>query len=234
MGKRIIARRRGRGGNYGVPSHRFIGDIILPPFEGRGEVAALHHDTGHTCPIAEVHFDVKGRTVKHLMLACEGMEVGRVIEAGEWVPVRMGNILPLAKIPEGTQVFNIEARPGDGGKFIRSGGTYGVVVSRGSKVVVQMPSKRFKAFSPACRACVGIAAGSGRKDKPLAKAGKAYFAMRSRGRKYPRVRGVAMNPVAHPHGGGSHQHVGKPSTVSKNAPPGRKVGRIARRRKRRR
>ena len=76
-------------------------------------------------------------------------------------------------------------------------------------------------------ATIGITAGGGRKDKPFIKAGKKHYAFRTRGKQYPIVRGVAMCAVNHPHGGGGHQHVGKPSTVKRGASPGRKVGSIA-------
>jgi large subunit ribosomal protein L8e len=77
---------------------------------------------------------------------------------------------------------------------------------------------------------VGIVAGGGRTDKPIMKAGNAYYAAKAKRRMWPRVRGVAMNPVEHPHGGGNQQHIGHPSTVSRYAPHGKKVGLIAARR----
>ncbi|MFA7342418.1 MAG: 50S ribosomal protein L2, partial [Candidatus Methanomethylophilaceae archaeon] len=133
----------------------------------------------------------------------------------------------LANIPEGTLVHNVELLPGDGGKLIRTAGTSGTVVSRGDKVVVLMPSGAMKQFEPRCRAAVGIVAGGGRGDKPFGKSGKKYHALKSKAKMHFKVSGVAMNPVDHPHGGGAHKHVGKPSTVSRNAPPGRKVGRLS-------
>ena len=81
-----------------------------------------------------------------------------------------------------------------------------------------------------CRATIGVVAGGGRKEKPFVKAGKKYHAMKAKAIKWPRVRGVAMNAVDHPFGGGRHQHTGKPTTVSRRMPPGRKVGHIAARR----
>jgi len=81
-----------------------------------------------------------------------------------------------------------------------------------------------------CRALVGVVAGGGRIDKPLLKAGRAYHKYKVKRNCWPKVRGVAMNPVEHPHGGGNHQHIGKPSTVKRNTPAGRKVGLIAARR----
>ncbi|HEC96438.1 MAG TPA: 50S ribosomal protein L2, partial [Euryarchaeota archaeon] len=92
------------------------------------------------------------------------------------------------------------------------------------------PSGEIKGFHYMCRAAIGVVAGGGRVDKPWVKAGKKYHAMKSRATKWPKVRGVVMNAVSHPFGGGSHPHVGRPTTTSRNAPPGRKVGHIAARR----
>lgn len=74
-----------------------------------------------------------------------------------------------------------------------------------------------------CRAVVGIVAGGGRMDKPILKAGVAYYKYKVKRNEWPKVRGVAMNPVEHPHGGGNHQHIGHASTTSRNDPPGKKV-----------
>jgi large subunit ribosomal protein L2 len=161
------------------------------------------------------------------MLPPEGMQVEQTIRIGPNVNASPGNVTILREIPEGTSVFNIEHRPGDGGQFVRSGGTSATVVSQGLKTVVQLPSGQFKPLDPSCRATVGVLAGGGRGEKPFLKAGKRSNALRSRAKKYPWVSGVAMNPVNHPHGGGSHQHVGTNSSVSRHAPPGRKVGRLA-------
>uniref|UniRef100_A0A8C4QML5 Large ribosomal subunit protein uL2 n=1 Tax=Eptatretus burgeri TaxID=7764 RepID=A0A8C4QML5_EPTBU len=90
--------------------------------------------------------------------------------------------------------------------------------------------KGIKVISSANRAIVGVVAGGGRIDKPLLKAGRAYHKYKAKRNCWPRVRGVAMNPVEHPFGGGNHQHIGKPSTIRRDAPPGRKVGLIAARR----
>jgi len=117
--------------------------------------------------------------------------------------------------------------PGDGGRFVRAAGAQAVVVSQGDRTVIQLPSGQFRTFHPDCRATIGAVAGAGRGDKPFYRAGKKWFSFRSFSKAYFIVRGVAMNPVDHPHGGGSHQHVGKPSTVGFDAPPGRKVGRMS-------
>ncbi|MEA3559083.1 MAG: 50S ribosomal protein L2 [Candidatus Thermoplasmatota archaeon] len=226
MGKRIITRRRGKGTPvYRSPSHRHLTPAILPKIKsGRARVVDLFHDPGHTAPMAKTLWN--DGTVRYI-LAPEGLMVGQEVLMGEDAPVKIGNILPLKEIPEGTPIYQIEGIPLDGGKFVRAGGSSAIVVSRGKVVTIQLPSGSFKNLSGQCRAIIGMVGGGGRPDLPFAKAGKKFHAIRSRVRAWPAVSGVAMSPVNHPHGGGGHQHVGKPSTVSRNAPPGRKVGRLS-------
>jgi large subunit ribosomal protein L2 len=188
-----------------------------------GKVMDIIHAPGRSGPIAQVEFDGAVKT----MIAAEGMMVGNDVFVGVNGAFISGNVLTLAGLPEGTLVHNIEARPGDGGKFVRTSGSAASVVSKGGKVVLLMPSGSFKSFDPRCRASIGTVAGGGHKEKPFGKAGNKFHAYRSRSKAYFKVKGVAMNPVNHPHGGGSHPHVGKPSTVGRNAPPGRKVGRLS-------
>ena len=233
MGKRIITQRRGRpGGPYQSPSHRHkagkSGIKYLPIDKSKGKIKELIHDPGRSAPIANVELSTGDRSGQNFkFLASEGMFIDQEINVGEGSEIVPGNVMPLRVIPEGTPIFNIESQPGDGGKFVRAGGTVAIVLTQGAKTVVQLPSGQFKPFHPECRATIGVVAGGGRKEKPYIKAGKKFHALRSTGRKYPRVSGVAMNPVDHPHGGGAHQHVGKASTVSRHAPPGRKVGRLS-------
>lgn len=139
--------------------------------------------------------------------------------------------MPLSEIPDGTLVCNIEARPGDGGRFARASGTSAILLAHDSRgVAIKLPSGKTHWFDPRCRATIGRVAGGGRTEKPLVKAGKMWYKVRSRAVKWPRVSGVAMNPVDHPFGGGRHQHTGRPKSVSRGAPPGRKVGSLAPRR----
>merc|ERR1712222_194688 len=95
---------------------------------------------------------------------------------------------------------------------------------------IRLPSGIKKTIASDCRAMVGIVASGGRIDKPMGKAGRAYHKYRAKRNCWPKVRGVAMNPVEHPHGGGNHQHIGKASTVRRDTSAGRKVGLIAARR----
>ena len=195
----------------------------------KGVVERIFHDPGRTSPLAEIRLQ---DNKKMLILANEGIAIGQEIKFSQSkAECDVGNILPLGTIPEGYPVYNIEITPGDGGKLVRAGGSGAAVVSHDAKkTVIRLPSGQFKTLDSSCRATIGIPAGGGRKDKPFLKAGNKYYAYRKKGKQFPVVRGVAMNPVNHPHGGGSHQHVGKPSSVPRGARPGRKVGNIAARR----
>ena len=168
---------------------------------------------------------------RRLVLAPEGVGVGDEIQVGVSAAIEPGNTLPLAEIPEGVPVCNVEANQGDGGKFARASGVNATLMAHERNVaVVQLPSGEVKRLDPQCRATIGVVAGGGRTEKPLVKAGNKYHKAKARGTKYPTVRGVAMNAVDHPFGGGGRQHPGKPKSISRNAPPGRKVGDISSRR----
>ncbi|MFC7231208.1 50S ribosomal protein L2 [Saliphagus sp. GCM10025308] len=233
MGRRIFGQRRGRGSpTFRAPSHRYKANLEHKTLEDTdvvsGEVVSIEHDPARSAPIAAVEFD-DGE--QRLILVPEGVAVGEEIQVGVSAEIKPGNTLPLAEIPEGVPVCNVEAKPGDGGKFARASGVNADLITHDRKAaVVQLPSGEVKRLDPQCRATIGVVAGGGRTEKPFVKAGKKYHKMRARGIKWPRVRGVAMNAVDHPFGGGGRQHPGRPKSVSKNAPPGRKVGDIASRR----
>ncbi|HXQ79473.1 MAG: 50S ribosomal protein L2 [Thermoplasmata archaeon] len=228
MGKRVISRRRGSGtGRYRSPSHRHHGAIYHPPptIIGEGTVTAILPAPGRSAPVAEVLVP-QGSTIR--ILATAGLATGDTVAFQEGKLDR-GSILPLAKIPDGTLVSNLEVKPFDGGRLVRTAGTSALVVAHsGSDVTVQLPSGAFKLLLATCRAQVGAVGGGGRKERPIIKAGKKYWATRTLARQPFKVRGVAMNPVNHPFGGGAHQHVGRPSTVSSGTWPGAKVGRFSR------
>ena len=230
MGKRIISQNRGKGTpTYRAPSHKFKTQLKHIKVDKndtvRAEVIEILHDTARSAPIAKVRLDNKE---ERLILIPEGIAVGQKIACGISAQVQAGNTLPLSEIPEGVLICNIENKPGDGGKLTRSSGVYAVLVAHDvGKTLVQLPSGNMKWLSPQCRATIGVVAGAGRTDKPFVKAGKKFHKMKTRAAKYPRVRGVAMNAIDHPFGGGGWQHPGKPKTVSRNSPPGRKVGSIA-------
>jgi large subunit ribosomal protein L2 len=228
MGKRIISRRRGSGtGRYRSPSHRHHGAIVHPPPDrpGVGTVVGIVPAPGRTAPVAEVDLGV-GAPIR--ILASAGLATGDRVSFQEG-PVERGSILPLGRIPDGTLVSNLEVKPFDGGRLVRAAGASALVTAHaGKEVTVQLPSGRFKQLLASCRAQVGAVGGSGRLERPVIKAGKKVWSTRSIARAPFKVRGVAMNPVNHPFGGGAHQHVGRPSTVSKGTWPGAKVGRFSR------
>jgi large subunit ribosomal protein L2 len=228
MGKRIISRRRGSGtGTYRSPSHRHPGPIYHPPpsMVGDGTVLRIVPSPGRTAPVAEVR-GPGGEPLR--ILAIAGLATGDKVAFQEG-RVDRGGILPLGRIPDGTLVSNLEVKPYDGGRLVRSAGSNALVVAHtGTEVTVQLPSGAFKQFLATCRAQVGAVAGGGRRERPIIKAGKKVATTRSLARAPFKVRGVAMNPVNHPFGGGAHQHVGRPSTVSSGTWPGAKVGRFSR------
>jgi large subunit ribosomal protein L8e len=161
------------------------------------------------------------------------MYTGQFIYCGKKATLTVGNVLPLKQVPEGTVVCNVENNLGDRGSFARGSGCYAMVISHDEDkgtTRLRLPSGGKKSVPSGARAQIGIVAGGGRTDKPMLKAGRSYHKYRVKKNSWPKVRGVAMNPVEHPHGGGNHQHIGMPSTVHRAAPPGRKVGLIAARR----
>ena len=142
-------------------------------------------------------------------------------------------MLPVGRLPEGTIVSNVEQNAGDRGSFARASGNYVTVIGHNEdtgKTKIRLPSGMKKTIDSRSRAMVGMVAGGGRMDKPVLKAGRAYHKYKAKRNEWPKVRGVAMNPVEHPHGGGNHQHIGHASTVRRDAPAGKKAGLIAARR----
>jgi large subunit ribosomal protein L2 len=233
MGRRIQGQRRGRGGpTFRAPSHRYKANLSHKKAEDSdvvaGTVVDIEHDPARSAPVAAVEFEDGDR---RLILVPEGVGVGEEIQVGVSAEIKPGNTLPLAEIPEGVPVSNVERQPGDGGKFARASGTSADLITHDvDAAVVQLPSGQTKRLDPECRATIGVVAGGGRTEKPHVKAGNKYHKMKARGTKWPNVRGVAMNAVDHPFGGGGRQHPGKPKSISRNAPPGRKVGDISSRR----
>jgi large subunit ribosomal protein L2 len=229
MGKRLITQRRGRGfGRYRSPRHLRFTEARHPKLNsGSGTIVEFVHEAGRIAPIARVDFG----TQEHYMIAPDGASVGQQITVGPGGQVVAGNSKAVGDLPEGTVVYNIESQPGDGGKFVRTAGSAATIVTHGSKTVLLLPSGKFKEVDNKCKATVGLVAGGGHKDKPFVKSGKKFHAYHGKAKAYFKVKGIAMNPVNHPHGGGGHPHVGTQSSVGRNTPPGRKVGRLAPQRK---
>jgi large subunit ribosomal protein L2 len=232
MGHRITTQSRGKGGpTYRAPSHRYKAELRHIGDGSRtvtGSVIDIEHDPARNAPIALVKLEDGTKTY---MLITEGIGVGAAVAWGADVEVKNGNTLPLGSIPAGSYICNIESRPNDGGKFVRSSGVQAIVVDKTQdRVGVRMPSGKTKWFSAQCRATIGIVAGGGRVEKPFVKAGNKYHKMRNTASNWPRVRGVAMNVIDHPFGGGGHQHPGRPKTIARGTSPGRTVGHVAARR----
>ncbi|KAL6122752.1 hypothetical protein NUSPORA_00008 [Nucleospora cyclopteri] len=196
-----------------------------PKIEGVKEmkVMDLLHQRGKGSPLAMVEIENK----QYYVCATEGISVGQKLTIGNTGEVETGNILQLRNIPEGSAVHSVEYELYDGGKVALTAGAYCSIENHrkeNDQTVLKLPSGTKRVFSSSVRAMVGIVSGAGIKEKPLLKAGTTHYLKRSRGQLFPRVRGVAMNPVDHAFGGGNHQHIGFPSTVAKTAPYAQQVG----------
>lgn len=228
MGKRLNQQRAGKGTpSFKSPSHRFVGPAKYNNQKAeltQGTIKDIINCPGHSAPLVRIEYDDGDKV---LTIAPEGIRVGDQVSAGPQANIEIGSVLQLKDIPEGTYVYNIEISPGDGGKIARSSGTAAKVLTRSERAVtIMLPSKNEKTFLPECRATIGSVAGSGRTEKPLLKAGTAFHKYHARNRWWPVVSGTAMNAVDHPYGGKRGSRKGKPTIAPKNAPPGRKVGKI--------
>ena len=232
MGKRIRVQRRGRGSStFRAVTHKRVAPVRYPPMskeerEGaiQGQVAGFLHEPGRGSPLASIKLET-GET--YYTVVPEGIYEGQPIQMGSKAFLDIGSVVPLGSIPEGTMVCNIELTPGDGGKIARSSGSYATVVAHTPEgTMIKLPSGKTRYFNDLCRATIGVVSGAGRVDKPFLKAGARFHLMRAKGRVYPRTRGIAMVAAAHPYGS-SKRGARKVTTVSRHAPPGRKVGLIA-------
>jgi len=205
--KSLVYGKRKTGGrnNNGKMTMRYIGgghkkkfrviDFTRKKDGIPATVKAIEYDPNRSARIALLYY-ADGE--KSYILAPNGLQVGQKIISGSNVAPEVGNALPLENIPLGTIVHNVELRPGQGAAMARSAGTFAQIVSREDKyVIVKLPSGEVRKILGTCKATVGSV---GNSDHALEKSGKAG---RSRwlGRR-PRVRGVVMNPVDHPMGGG--------------------------------
>lgn len=226
MGKRIIQQARGHGSStYRAKPTSFVYRIKYPKFlEGEGIVVRLLNSSCHSAPLAKVISNQGNFYIP----AFNGMIEGQKISFNEGI--QSGNILPLAKIPVKTEVYCIESRPGDGGKFIKVGGS-SAIVNRiiGDKILVLLPSKKEKSFNSKCRAVIGQIAGHGRLEKPIIKAGKMHYIKKIKNKMWPRTSAVKVNAIDHPFGSGRGKNI-KSKIAKRNAPAGRRVGLIRPRR----
>eukprot|EP00158_Paraphelidium_tribonemae_P001227 Partr_v1_DN24130_c0_g1_i1_m71173 putative Ribosomal protein len=242
MGRVIRAQRKGAGGIFKSHSKHRQGAAKLRTLDYserhgyvKGLVKEVIHDPGRGAPLARVQFrdPYRYKTITETFVAAEGMYTGQFIYCGKKATLTVGNVLPVGNLPEGTIICNVEEKAGDRGCIARASGNYATVIGHNhdeGKTRIKMPSGAKKVVPSSSRAMIGLIAGGGRIDKPIMKAGRAFFKHRAKRNSWPQTRGVAMNPVDHPHGGGNHQHIGHASTVSRWSSPGQKVGLIAARR----
>ena len=201
---RITARFRGGGAKRKYRIIDFKRDKDGIP----GKVAAIEYDPNRTANIALIHY-VDGE--KRYILAPNGLRVGDVIESGENADIKVGNSLPLKNIPVGTTVHNIELTPGKGGQLARAAGSEAQLMGKeGKYVTLRLPSGEFRLVLAECRATIGQVGNLDHENVTIGKAGRN----RHLGRR-PSVRGSAMNPVDHPHGGGEGRApIGRPTPVT--------------------
>jgi len=242
MGRVIRGSRKGKSLIFGSKTRLRKGAVKLRAYdyaerEGymKGLVRKIIHDPGRGAPLAEIvfHDPYRFKLKKQIWTAVEGLHTGQFVYCGSKAQLAIGNVLPLSKMPEGTVVSMCEEKALDRGRFARASGCSCMIVGHsddGKKSRIRLPSGTRKSIPSTCRAVVGIVAGGGRMDKPILKAGNNFHKYRVKRNSWPKVRGCAMNPVEHPHGGGNHQHVGHPTTSGRACPPGAKVGLIAARR----
>jgi large subunit ribosomal protein L2 len=188
---RITVRHRG-GGHKRL--YRII-DWKRDKFGVPAVVNAIEYDPNRTSRIALLHY---ADGTKRYILAPVGLKVGDKVHSGPEADVRVGNALPLANLPTGTQVHNVELVPGRGGQVVRSAGTSAQLMAKeGEYALLRMPSSEMRRVRIECMATVGQV---GNVEHSLVKLGKAGRTRHRRRR--PQVRGSVMNPVDHPHGGG--------------------------------
>jgi large subunit ribosomal protein L2 len=198
-------RRTGGRNSTGRVTSRFIGgghkqayrviDFKRDKPGVAAKVASIEYDPNRSSRIALLHYK-DGE--KRYILQPEGLKVGMTVSSGPEADILVGNALPLEKIPAGTIVHNIELRPGKGAQMARSAGTQAQLVSReGGIALLKLPSGEIRRVSTDCMATIGAVGNSDHENVALGKAGRSRWLG-----KMPHNRGVSMNPVDHPHGGG--------------------------------
>jgi large subunit ribosomal protein L2 len=194
---RITARHRGGGHKR----HYRIIDFRRNKYGVPARVASIEYDPNRTARIALLHY-IDGE--KRYIIAPNGLQVNDTVMSGEKAEVRVGNSLPIGMVPLGTFLHNVEIHPGRGGQIARSAGTYVQLVAKeGEFAHLKLPSGEVRLVKQKCFGTIGETGNADHKNLSLGKAG----ASRWRGRR-PKVRGVAMNPVDHPMGGGEGRSSG--------------------------
>ena len=205
---RITVRRKGGGNKKLYRTVDFRRDKVGIP----AKVATIEYDPNRTADICLLHY-ADGE--KRYVLAPKGIQVGEVLESGKDAVPKMGNHMPLESIPLGSLIHNIEMSLGQGGILVRSAGTYATLAAKEfDYVTIKLPSGEMRVIFGKCSATIGAVGGEDHFNTSLGKAGKA----RHLGRR-PKVRGVVMNPVDHPHGGGEGKTSGGRHPVSPTGVP---------------
>jgi large subunit ribosomal protein L2 len=187
----ISSRFRGGGAKK---SYRLI-DFKRDKFGVTANVAAIEYDPNRSARIALLHY-TDGE--KRYIICPVGLEIGRIVSSGPEADILVGNALPLKNIPAGTVVHNIELRPGKGGQMARSAGAQAQLISKeGDIALLKLPSGEIRRVQLACMATIGQVGNVEHENVSLGKAGRKRWLGRR-----PHNRGVSMNPVDHPHGGG--------------------------------
>ena len=205
--KSLLEPLKSTGGrnNTGQMTMRYLGgghkrmyriiDFHRAKDECKATVLTIEYDPNRSARIALVQYE---DNEKRYIIAPNGLKVGQVIESGSGVAPELGNALPLGEIPVGTLVHNIELRPGQGGAMARSAGTYAQIAAReGNHVILRLPSGETRMVLVSCRATVGVVSNPEHNLESYGKAGRSRWLGRR-----PHNRGVVMNPVDHPMGGG--------------------------------
>lgn len=202
---RITSRRRGGGHRR---RYRII-DFKRNKFDSSGVIESIEYDPNRSPRIALVKYD-DGE--KKYIIAPEGLKVGdKILSSMEnKIPFKTGNAMPIGKIPEGLLIHNVELKPGKGAQMARSAGSYArIMASEGGMVTLKLPSGELRMISEQCIATIGTVGNKSHENISIGKAGRARWMGRR-----PKVRGVAMNPVDHPHGGGEGKTSGGRHPVS--------------------
>jgi len=202
---RITSRRRGGGHRR---RYRII-DFKRNKFDSSGVIESIEYDPNRSPRIALVKYD-DGE--KKYIIAPEGLKVGDKIlsSIGNKIPFKTGNAMPIGKIPEGLLIHNVELKPGKGAQMARSAGSYArIMANEGGMVTLKLPSGELRMISEQCIATIGMVGNKSHENISIGKAGRARWMGRR-----PKVRGVAMNPVDHPHGGGEGKTSGGRHPVS--------------------
>nr|QOS04575.1 50S ribosomal protein L2 [Sarcopeltis skottsbergii] len=174
----------------------------------KGKVASIEYDPNRNARIALLHYD-DGE--KRYILHPNTLLLGTIVISGLSVPIEVGNALPLSKIPLGTAVHNVELTAGKGGQIVRAAGTYAQVLAKdGNFITLKLPSSEVRIIHKECYATIGQVGNIDANNITIGKAGRNRWL----GKK-PTVRGVVMNPVDHPHGGGEGRSpIGRPHPVT--------------------